>query len=133
MLWSPAEGLITYPGINLTEVKTYHRVDKHRTPICVLSIDGIPEVEGEEWFETTHTATYIAPYEDRDKGTVVEIPLFGNTDTGTEADVLCHHLMDTTLNVEATGTSTGDDRLKLYKRSDGERGGECGNNAYEGK
>ena len=133
MLRSPAEGLITDTGIHFTEVKTDHRVDKHCTPISVLSIDGISEVEGEEWLETTHTATYVSPYEDRDKGTVVEVPLLGDTDAGAETDVLGHHLMDTALHIEAASMSTCDNRLEFNERSDSECGGESGYNAYEGK
>ena len=133
MLRSPAVGLITDTGINLAEIKTDHRVDKHCTPICVLGIDGISEVEGEKRFETTHTATYVAPYKDGDKGTVVEVPLLSDTDTGAEADVLGHHLMDTSLHIEAAGVSACDDRLEFNERSDGERRGESGKDAYEGK
>lgn len=118
MFGCPAESLVANAAIPFAEVKTDHRVYYNRTPFGVFSINCISYIEREEGFQASHFSMNVAAHKDRQKRSVVEIPLLSDAEAGAETEVRVHFFIDTGLNVETACFSSGDYRLEFKERTE---------------
>lgn len=123
---SPAMRKITYAAIPASELQANHRIDEHRAPMCVVGVDFISHVERQERVKATETGLELRTAENGNQRRMLEIPLLGDAESGSESDVGMHLASDAALEIERHVVVACDYRLELQERIDSRCGkGAC--------